>query len=95
MAHTILGLNQLDGTYRLNDEPIALPVDMLAMWNIATQDNHFIEGTIAENMFISVSDEKLEELLLHFNLPFKAQSAVEAFGENLSGGERNDYTLLG
>ncbi|QTQ08721.1 ATP-binding cassette domain-containing protein [Macrococcoides canis] len=88
LAHTILGLNQLDGTYRLNDEPIALPVDMLSMWNIATQDNHFIEGTIAENMFISVSDEKLEELLLHFNLPFKAQSAVEAFGENLSGGEK-------
>lgn len=88
LVHTILGLNQIEGNYMLNGDSLQLPVDMLSMWNIATQDTHFIEGTISENMFVSVADKELEELLLHFNLPFKAQSTVEAFGSNLSGGEK-------
>ncbi|WP_419895389.1 amino acid ABC transporter ATP-binding/permease protein [Macrococcus psychrotolerans] len=88
LAHTILGLNQIEGNYMLNGNSIQLPVDLLSMWNVATQDTHFIEGTISENMFLSVADKELEELLLHFNLPFKAQSTVEAFGSNLSGGEK-------
>lgn len=88
LIQTLIGLNNISGRYMLNGKQIDCPVNMFDMWNISSQDNHFIEGTIMENMFTQVSKSRLESLLKQFNLPFNADSKIDAFGSNLSGGER-------
>ncbi|UBH23439.1 ATP-binding cassette domain-containing protein [Macrococcus armenti] len=88
LIQTIIGLNNITGRYIINGKPIDCPVNMFDMWNISSQQNHFIEGTVMENMFTQVSNQRLESLLKQFNLPFNADSNVDAFGSNLSGGER-------
>lgn len=88
LIQTIIGLNNITGRYILNGKPIECPVNMFDMWNISSQQNHFIEGTVMENMFTQVSNQRLESLLKQFNLPFNADSKIDAFGSNLSGGER-------
>ncbi|TDM12218.1 amino acid ABC transporter ATP-binding/permease protein [Macrococcus lamae] len=55
--------------------------------NVMQQHNHFFQGTIQENLF---SDDRaeIESYLNHFNLPFHADTEINEFGAQLSGGER-------
>lgn len=88
LINTILGLNKITGRYILNGREIDVPANLLEMFNVMEQHNHFINGTVADNMFAQVDTARLNALLQHFNLPFTSESEIQPFGENLSGGEK-------
>lgn len=88
LLKTILGLERMKGNYNLNGEIIKTPANLLQMFNVMEQHNHFINGTVAENMFTAVDDVQLNQLLQHFQLPFNSDTVIHSFGENLSGGEK-------
>ncbi|MCE4955905.1 amino acid ABC transporter ATP-binding/permease protein [Macrococcoides caseolyticum] len=87
LIKVILGLISVDG-YRLNGQKIHHHHYLLEMFNVMEQENHFINGTVAENMFGTVDKTRLNHLLKFFNLPFDSDSEILSFGENLSGGEK-------
>ncbi|ATD31011.1 amino acid ABC transporter ATP-binding/permease protein [Macrococcoides bohemicum] len=88
LLKTILGLEQLKGNYLLNGKKIITPANLLQMFNVMEQHNHFINGTVAENMFVDVNPHQLNQLLEQFQLPFNSETVIHSFGENLSGGEK-------
>lgn len=88
LLRTILGLEYIDGQYSINGDTVQTPLYLLDHFCVMEQSNHFIEGTIKENMLVEVHDDTLNGLLRQFNLPFTSESMVHSFGENLSGGER-------
>ncbi|MGV2874828.1 ATP-binding cassette domain-containing protein [Macrococcus capreoli] len=88
LIRTILGLEKISGTYQLNGALVETPAHLLEMFNVMSQENHFINGTVADNMMTEVDDATLNQWLKHFNLPFNSNSEIQSFGENLSGGEK-------
>ncbi|WP_414054178.1 amino acid ABC transporter ATP-binding/permease protein [Macrococcus equi] len=94
LINTILGLENITGDYYLNDKKINTPNHLLDMFCVMEQDNHFIGGTVADNMFTSIDKTKLNQLLRDFNLPFNSESEILSFGENLSGGEKKRLHLI-
>ncbi|WP_414043795.1 amino acid ABC transporter ATP-binding/permease protein [Macrococcus sp. EM39E] len=94
LLKVILGLENVRNGYYVNGKAIQTPANMLDCFNVMEQENHFINGTVSENMFIEKNKDvvfdnsRLNQLLKHFNLPFTSESEVHSFGENLSGGEK-------
>lgn len=88
LLRAILGLEYIGGQYSINGATVQTPLYLLDHFCVMEQSNHFIEGTIKENMLVEVDDDTLNGLLRQFNLPFTSESMVHSFGENLSGGER-------
>lgn len=91
LIKVILGLEDVSRGYYLNGKAIKTPANLLDCFNVMEQENHFINGTIADNMLMDISTidkERLNQLLEHFNLPFTCDSEVQSFGDNLSGGEK-------
>ncbi|RXK17982.1 amino acid ABC transporter ATP-binding/permease protein [Macrococcus sp. DPC7161] len=88
LIEVILGLHHIEGQYFLNHKEIKTPIQLLDAVNVMQQENHFIDGTVSENMFQPVSNEELDMWLNQLNLPFNHATHIESFGENLSGGEK-------
>lgn len=88
LIEVILGLHDINGQYILNQCETKTPIHLLEAMNVMQQENHFIEGTVSENMFQPVSNEVLDLWLKQLNLPFNHATHIESFGENLSGGEK-------
>ncbi|KAA1042403.1 ATP-binding cassette domain-containing protein [Macrococcus equipercicus] len=86
-------LHLLAGLYESDMTAASVPLSQLdreayfKQLNVMQQHNHFFQGTVQENLF-SADQDKVNTYLKMLNLSFTADSELNEFGAQLSGGER-------
>lgn len=92
LIKSLIGLgNKFEGKLKLGNIPIEGHRHIRNHVALASQDGHFIPGTIAENLSYPMTDAKEEkclEILEALGLEYKLNHPVAEYGRNLSIGEQ-------